>query len=343
MTGIDRPGVTIVNPLTNTLAHYEGELIETLSHCGFADIEISNSVAGDAVRSALDRISVGLSTLRERFRLARSSGRIVIVIWPLFGFLEPVTLMRLARRNRVYIILHDPSPLRKQYGQSVMFARLFRAIVGNLQMRVLYHTVDAQRVGAQTLGVVGEVVPHPVRTPPNGFNRVGVSANRQPVIRVLGQYKYTRSVGALAQIAERANGEFELEIYGRDWPQVSGWRVIDRFVEESEFTALLRTADCVVIPYDKFFQSGVAVRCLEAGVPIVAPQHEHIVQLYGDDWLGIVRGASDWYSAIKRVLDLDGEALQRRQSEVVRAIRSAWKAVLTESNVDRSEAFRESP
>jgi hypothetical protein len=144
---------------------------------------------------------------------------------------------------------------------------------------------------------------------------------------VLGRYKNTRSLDALAAIAEQAADSCDLEIYGRGWPRLRGWSVSDRFVPEAEFAALVHTSDCVVIPYDHFFQSGVAVRCLEAAVPVVAPKHEHIAQLFGEEWVGTVR-YGDWYSALVRALAVETAAITARRQVAETMIRDAWDDLL---------------
>lgn len=325
--------VLVINPLKLTLAHYEGELLETLNRSGQDAVEIAETVTGDGITGPRERVAVAARTVWQRMRMARSvRGRTVIVIWPLFGYLDALTWMRLARRNTVYMVMHDPSPLRHTYGQSVWARRLFKTAVHHRRIQVLYHTAHAQRVGADINGVSGAVVPHPVGLLPARTEVPQIRATSRPVIRVLGQYKHTRSLTALTAIADQAAGSCDLEIYGRRWPQVPGWIVMDQFVPEHEFSALLESSDCVVIPYDSFFQSGVAVRCLEAGVSVVAPHHEHIAELYGDDWAGTVRDASDWYDALERALAVDAAEIRSRHLSVVLEVHGAWRELL--SNAD---------
>jgi hypothetical protein len=322
--------VLVINPLKHTLAHYEGELLETLIESGQNAVEIANTVPADGISGPVERIAVAGRTVWERIRLARSvRGTIVIVVWPLFGYFEPLTLMRLARYNTVYIVMHDPSPLRRSYGQSLWARKIFKASVHHRHMMILYHTEHAQRVGARDNGVIGTVVPHPIRLESSRTEgRHNPTASR-PVVRVLGQYKQTRSLSALTMIADQATGSYDLEIHGRGWPEIQGWSVFDRFVPEHEFRALVESSHCVVIPYDLFFQSGVAVRCLEAGVPVVAPYHEHIAQLYGDDWAGIVRDGTGWCEALERALAMDGAELRARRLGVAQETRRAWQELLS--------------
>jgi hypothetical protein len=325
-----RRPVLIVNPLKRALAHYEVELLETLSHSGANRVEIAETVPGDRVKGVRQRVAVAARTVSERIRMARSlSGQIIIVTWPLFGYLDPLTLLNLARRNTLYLIVHDPFALRRSSAESAWTGWIFKRALRQGSIRVLYHSVLAQYVGARHNGVAGLVVPHPVCLAPSRTGEPLCRTVSRPVVRVLGQYKHTRSLTALSAIADQAAGSCELEIHGRGWPYVPGWAVTDQFVPEHEFTALVESSDCVVIPYDSFFQSGVAVRCFEAGVPVVAPQHEQIAQLYGDDWVGAVADSSDWYAAVLRALGADAAEIRSRHDWVAGEVRGAWDRLLS--------------
>jgi hypothetical protein len=329
--GVEAPSVLVINPLKSTLAHYECELTETLRHSGCCTVDTAGTVSGEGVPGALARAWVALRTVMERVRLGRSvRGQIVIVVWPLFGYFEPLTLLGLARSNRVFIVVHDPSPLRRSYGHSLLARLVFKATADRRNIQILYHTKHAQRIGNHVNGIAGEVVPHPVLMTRRDDDDIGSGGRSRPTVRVLGQNKQTRSLAALELIATKADGGLTLEIHGRAWPAVPGWKVVDRFVPEEEFASLVRTSDCVVIPYDSFFQSGVAARCLEAGVRVVAPRHEHIAELYGGDWPGTVRDASDWHDALLRALAIDGADIRARHAQVCRDVQQAWgEAVAT--------------
>ncbi|TQR85361.1 hypothetical protein D8S82_17170 [Mycobacterium hodleri] len=325
MTKADCPNVLVINPLKYTLAHYESELIETINRSAYNTVETAETVPGDGIAGPYERIAVAARAIWERIRMGRTiRGKTVIVIWPMFGYFEPATLIGLSRHNNVYIVIHDPSPLRRTYGQSVAARKLFKKTTERWNIKVIYHTVKAQRVGTRDNGVSGIVIPHPIRSerPLMGVPRENVAS--RPKVRVLGQYKRTRSLEALTTIADRTGDTYQLEIYGRGWPDVPGWKVANEFVPEQEFVRLVESSDCVVIPYDLFFQSNVAVRCLEAGVPVVAPVHEHITQLYGEDWPGTVRDPSDWYDALSRALAVDLSMLRSHRLGVTQQIRSAW-------------------
>jgi hypothetical protein len=156
--------ILVINPLKSTLAHYERELIETLNYSARAAVELAESVPGDNMKGAVTRIVTAVRTVRERTKLARiERSRVIIVVWPLFGYLEPLTLMQLAKRNTVYLVVHDPLPLRQSYGQSKLARKLFRKMTERFDIKVVYHTAHAQKIGVDNNGVEGVVVPHPIR------------------------------------------------------------------------------------------------------------------------------------------------------------------------------------
>lgn len=321
--------VLIVNPLQSTLAHYERELLDVLEHSDTYAVSVADTVAGDGITGPLKRALVTLQTIRDRLRLAKTArGQTIIVIWPLFGYLEPLALRSIARHNIVYLIVHDPSPLQRSYGQSRFARKLFERTVRHQRIRIIYHTSHAQEVGKRETGIEGTVIPHPVGTVMRHAVAVHPGHAERPVVRVLGRFKDTRSLAALESIATELAGAVRLEIHGRGWPSIPGWSVNDHFVPEDEFGSLIESSSCVVIPYDYFFQSGVAVRCLEAGIPIAAPSHEHITQLYGGDWTGLVSDDADWHMAVRRALDIPTAEVRSRHAQVAKDIQDAWAKLL---------------
>jgi hypothetical protein len=324
-----KDAVLVLNPIRFTLQHYERELSETLWRAGYHRVDLIEAVAGEGVVGTASRLRIAVASVVERTRLGLMlRGRTVIVVWPLFGYLDPCTLWSVCRHNRVLVVMHDPTPLRRSYGYSRLARRLFKWVVTATDTQVIYHTRLAQVVGGRECGVVGTVAPHPIATGVVEPDAGSTASGHRPIVRVMGQYKWTRSVAPMVTIGARESTRLQLEIHGRGWPTVDGWVVSERFVPEDEFIALLRSSDCVVIPYDSFFQSGVAVRCLELGVRVVAPRHEHIEELFGPDWPGLVRGESDWCDAVLRVLAVDPADLAARASEVRDQVTEAWRQVL---------------
>ncbi|WP_241549102.1 hypothetical protein [Gordonia alkanivorans] len=57
----------------------------------------------------------------------------------------------------------------------------------------------------------------------------------------------------------------ELAIVGRGWPHLNGWKVVDDFVPESRLAKEIDAASVVLLPYTRYYQSGIALRALEQG------------------------------------------------------------------------------
>lgn len=325
-----KQAVLVVNPIPYTMQHYERQLCETLSRAGYYPVETIDTVCGEGVGGPATRLRIALASVVERIRLGlKLRDRTVIIIWPLFGYLDPWTLWSVCRHNRVFIVFHDPTPLRRSYGYSRLARKLFKWVVRATDTKVIYHTTLAQAVGERECGVAGAVVPHPIATHVAQPSAGPIAAEHRPIVRVMGQYKRTRSMAPMVAIGAEESMQFQLEIHGRGWPAVDGWAVRDRFVPEDEFVALLGSSDCVVIPYDSFFQSGVAVRCLELGVRVVAPHHEHTAELFGPDWPGLVQGELDWPDAVLRVLAVDRVDIASRADHVRDQVTEAWRRLLS--------------
>jgi glycosyltransferase involved in cell wall biosynthesis len=142
------------------------------------------------------------------------------------------------------------------------------------------------------------LAPHPMRAP-DSINAAQVGRT----VLVLGTYKPARDLDVMAAIAPafRAAG-WELVVAGRGWPPIPGWQVIDRFVSETEFQELLRSAAVVLLPYRYYFQSGVALRALEAGVPVVGRRTGFLTSVLGADFPGAVDDWDDpgsWLAAVE--------------------------------------------
>ncbi|WP_407661938.1 glycosyltransferase [Mycolicibacterium chlorophenolicum] len=130
------------------------------------------------------------------------------------------------------------------------------------------------------------------------------AANQRPVVLVLGQYKPARDLNVMSAIAPqlRANG-WQPVVAGRGWPEVPGWRVINRFLSRNEFTELLDASAVLLLPYQHYFQSGVALRALECGIPVVGRETGFLRSVLGPDFNGAVQrwdDPSSWAFAVDR-------------------------------------------
>jgi hypothetical protein len=88
---------------------------------------------------------------------------------------------------------------------------------------------------------------------------------------------------------------------------VRGWAVDARFVPEAELDHLIADAKVVVIPYRRFFQSGIALRCLEQSTLVVGPRGTSLDDLLGpgSPLLVDTDEPDGWTRAIREGLDMD--------------------------------------
>jgi hypothetical protein len=121
---------------------------------------------------------------------------------------------------------------------------------------------------------------------------------------VIGQYKPDRDLELLRHVGNDLHEEADLRIVGRGWPDLRYWNVKDEFLSEAEFCEEIASASVVLIPYRRFFQSGVAVRCVEMGVPFIGPKGSSLDELVGVDSVMVqdIDDRNAWVRAIREVL-----------------------------------------
>ncbi|WP_210494634.1 hypothetical protein [Patulibacter sp. SYSU D01012] len=95
-------------------------------------------------------------------------------------------------------------------------------------------------------------------------------------------------------------------------------------MSEDELTQSLRASNVVLIPYSRYYQSGIAIRALEEGTPVVGRRHTFLESLLGAAYPGLVDSEStdEWLAAIERVVSRAHSVDLRG-----RAIRSEWEVV----------------
>jgi GT2 family glycosyltransferase len=305
----------VVNPLAAALHHYQAELLTVLEDADTATSvlaipEPSTGVGGRVswlVRYLAALARAGVSTRRSRGRL--------LVVWPVLGYLDLV-LLRAAAGRRGFLVVHDPVPLVTAVGYG-RFARRTGVRLG-AGVRVIVHSETARRALDPALpDELVSVLPHPILSPHERLIPA-TSHDSKPVIRVLGQYKPDRDLDALSVVAESFRDSAVLEIHGRGWPAVDGWSVQPHFVSESEMDALIASGDVVLISYGRFFQSGIAIRCLEHGTPVVGPAGSSLEDLYGSNSPLLVHDRDDWPRAV-------GHAINGGRTEAVAAA-GRWRS-----------------
>lgn len=287
------PRFGLLNPLPEALHHYAGELTAMLEEAG-AQVLALPAVSIEKVDGGLARLHLMRRIFAERLAVQeRRALDHTIVTWPSFGLVDP-RLWRTQGQAQTSVVVHDPEPLRRQVGLG-RGAALVASRGSRRGAEVLVHS-QAARLVLESRGVrVDRVVPHPMHRPVPGWKPAGH-------ITVLGQFKAARDVAILADMGKalRELG-YRTVIHGRGWPPVAGWDVSSRFLTEEEFDTVVRSAACIIIPYRKVFQSGVAVRAAELGVPAAGPATSNIAALYGEDWPGNVPGDSSGFEWAERV------------------------------------------
>lgn len=308
--------VVLLNPLGASLAHYQNALSSVLERTG-ADVRSVGCV--EPSRAGVSRVR-WLSTYLQAARAGRGTRSAVhLAIWPALGHWD-IALLPTVLQRRLSFVLHDPQPLvhARGYGSVPRAA----ALAASRSSETIVHSQAAVAAARQGIGPRRlTVLPHPTHPasahPP---------APPSPVVRVLGQYKAERDLQALARIGAEAPPGWQLEIIGRGWPEISGWSVNDSFVSEDEFTDAIRTSTVVLVPYTRFFQSGVAIRCLENGVPIVGPADSSLKDLLGTSCSWLVH-ADDWLPHIAAAIASRPSATAQRTALALdhQAV-TAWRA-----------------
>jgi hypothetical protein len=249
-----------------------------------------------------------VALLRHAFQCRKlaGSGEIVIVLWPLLGWYD-LMLLTNRGRGRMLVIVHDPRPLRPQVGLNERAGRL-AARLGHRLPTVICHSSAATADATQAVrGLEVWTVPHPIlrrdEVAQHKAERCGPTKN--PVIGVFGQYKPARDLDLLERLAARwASDGWKGKIFGRGWPQIPGWEVQSRFLSEAELAQRVAEVDVALIPYRHYYQSGIAIRAVEAGTPIVGLANPFLEELLGSAYPGLVASDDDsgWVEGIRRTL-----------------------------------------
>ena len=270
-------------------------LIESLDQGGIHSDRLrsrSGEVGGDRRAKA-----VALGSHLWNVRSHVHAGSPNVVAWPLTGWWE-VPLWR-HRTHKTYIAMHDPEPLVAQNGLTAKSASRSAKLAGNKWPHLVTLSPEAYEVTTRFFDPDRvHLLPHPMRSPELGF-----ATPPGKSVLVLGQYKPARDLDVMASIASSLSAAgWSPIVAGRGWPKVPGWNVFNRFVSESEFHELLAAASAVLLPYKYYFQSGVALRALEAGVPVVGRSTGFLTTILGANFPGAVRDWNDptsWLDAVE--------------------------------------------
>lgn len=310
------PKITIYNPLPVALRHYEEELASVLG----AAFEVQVVRVATEQLSGFPKLRALARHLATSRRLARSPQQ-VVVTWPMLGWYE---LLVLGSGSATAVVVHDPQPLRAQIGLGPRAARIARRFARRGPV-VLNHSSLAERDTLRAIpAATTRVVPHP--SLPTATVDPATRDRRR--VAVLGQHKDARDMRLLEELGARLAGAgYEAVIRGRGWPAVHGWQVEDRFLSEAELDAELDRAGAVLLPYAQYYQSGIAIRALERGTPVVGERHSFLEAVFGVDYAGLVDTDTPdgWVDVIRAVTDRGpGETLTAPETD------RGWAEVLGE-------------
>lgn len=309
-----KPTIQIVNPLGAALHHYQVELRSILEVSGCdvaADSHLEPSASGGSRIMWLLRGY--LAVLRGRL----SGADLILVVWPMAGFLDVVIAQLLAGR-RGAVVFHDPDPLVRAAGYGRGIRRLAKWCKS---VRLIVHSEAAARDMAAQGFATTTMVLHPIEL----AERPRANRGRQSVV-VVGQYKPDRDLALLEALARRLPEDADLRIHGRGWPEVLGWTVDNRFLPEAELVGILREAGVVVIPYRRFYQSGVAIRALESGSAVVGPAGTSLDTLLASAPELLARGGDveGWARAVAAAQALSADGIDSLAREYAGRVVTEW-------------------
>ncbi|MDR6505101.1 hypothetical protein [Arthrobacter oryzae] len=340
------PVIDIVNPLGGALSHYT-KALETLLRASGVQVRVHSidepSVSGRGrVRWLLDYMEL-LVKVRRLGHGGQPTQK--LVTWPVAGFVDLILVRAICGKSSA-VVYHDPKPLVRSIGNGRAVARL--ASLFPSRPRVIVHSTAAEDAMRELgFGADLEILGHPMLSPERREPAPRLAEGRRHAIRVLGQFKQDRDLDVLQTLATQFSAECDLEIAGRGWPAVDGWKVDSRFVTEQELDELVRSSDVIVIPYKRFYQSGIAMRALEAGTPIVGRAATSLADLYGatspllvtEPMNGNVPGQS-WSAALDHAIGHGKQEAYEAASVMFQSVVSDWQGWAVKSQVSTRRKYQ---
>lgn len=323
MSELGNACVRIYSPLHNVSEHFVERLTESLGAGGIASVRLP-SRNGEVGANSLAKVQALGAHVRNVRRYVHS-GAPNVVAWPLTGWWE-MPLWR-HRTQQTFIAMHDPEAVARQDGLTPLAAASAIRLSGSRWPHLVTMSPEAFDAAVRHVGPDRiHLVPHPMRVP----EWVQGPAGRTSIL-VLGQYKPARDLDVMSVIAPalRAAG-WTPTVAGRGWPPVPGWNVVNRFISETEFADLLGSAAAVLLPYKHYFQSGVALRALEAGVPTVGRCTGFLTTILGPNFPGAVDNWNDpdsWLQAVAAATTARESQIRAAESYSERAA-AAWRDLL---------------
>lgn len=318
--------LAVVNPLPFALRHYTCEVQATLDRLGVGWSALSTAPA-EGMEGILGKVRM-LGNSVQNERQARESNSPVLTTWPTLGLLE-ARLARPVKSSRL-IAVHDPDPLRSQVGYGRLARKWASAALPERRPTLLVHSELAFRRVKELLprhSVVSAL--HPILAAGRGFER----QRDETYVLVAGQYKPARDVELLLRLGPsiRRLG-LEPRIIGRGWPPLDGWTIDARFVSEDELDSSIANAAALLLPYSRYFQSGIAVRAVELGTAVVGRRTEFLSGLVGSSYAGLVDSdaVGDYLDAISMCVSLTCDSAHRTLVQAVERTDISWRLALDE-------------
>ena len=260
--------ISLANPLPLALSHYVAQVRQTAERVGIPTTEV-NAVRGvEGLRGPGGKVVAFWRAITNPERALReaTSGKIM-QLWPSLGYWD--SLLWRTIDPAPYIVFHDPIALRPQFGYGRMAKYVASLAWSGSTATIIAHGSSARDV-LESIYVHNPIIQvlHPIVTQQR-FHEKAASG----VVLVAGQNKSARNLTLLESLgpAIRSIG-LEPKIVGSGWPKIAGWTVEDRFVPEAEMDRLLGEANLVLVPYSRYFQSGILLRALENGTLAISPR-----------------------------------------------------------------------
>jgi len=309
--------IRVLNPLSGGLGHYTDALVQMLQAC---EVDVDVVEIPEPIVSGKSRLQWLADYGHAIFQQRHADVDETIATWATVGYLDYPALRLVGGIKSPLIVMHDPEPLVYARGYGNLARRA--ALAPLIRSRAIVHSEAARRALAETLPVNSRLLPLPMGTP---TERTPPSS---PIVRVVGQYKPSRDLDVLRTLRREGPEDWAYEIIGRGWPDVEGWSVHDAFLSEADFTAAVITSSVVLIPYRSFFQSDVALRCLELGVPFVGPARTSLEDLVGSDVGWLANSRESWLPAVRAAVATPPLQVHSVAAETRNRAERGWRAWL---------------
>jgi glycosyltransferase involved in cell wall biosynthesis len=328
----------IINPLQGGLGYYAELIDETFDELGEqTKLITATGIESFDSESAIQRMRSLFDFIRTVRQSSSPNGsRPIIICWPLLGYNDVWLWPLLLPGRQVSLIYHDIVPLRHQWGMG-SFAGWISRNLRPSRTRIFVHSEAAGDILTAKGWNDIEFLPHPIARPCTSLSQdehFRGDHSGQRILTVAGKYKPGRALEVLSQLGARASDlPFRLQILGRGWPILEGWSQNEGFIPEEEFQRSIVNSTAVLVPYSQYNQSGVMLRALEAGVPIIGVEHPQIVGLLGENYPGIVQCLTEREvaAAFERVAELSRMEILQLVRVAADETRRSWVQAFSDS------------